>query len=135
VLTRDLANFFKASLHNLLFWEKEIDFLRTNRLVGDLKSFHFQEIGWVISFPKQGNENKKYLYYKVEFIDLIRHATSQMILAEIVARVEFEENFPYTVGFFKSTVSKETDFKTAYLEIRILRSLEEFWKFLNDLNI
>lgn len=104
-------------------------------MVGELKSFHFQEIGWIISFPKQGNENKKYLCYKVQFIDLKNNATAQMTLAEIVDSAEFEANFPYTVGFFKSTISKETDFKTAYLEIRVLRSLEEFWKFLNDLNI
>jgi hypothetical protein len=58
-----------------------------------------------------------------------------MILLEIVDRVEFENNFPYTVGFFKDAIDNKNHFKAAYLEIRIVRSLEDFWKFLNDQNI
>jgi len=105
------------------------------RLQGEFKRFHFQEQDWIISFPKQGNENKKYLYYTVKFTDFEKNRTAEMTLKEIVDRVEFEENFPYTVGFFKAEINEETGSKAHYLELRVVKSLEEFWKFLNDLNI
>ncbi len=54
---------------------------------------------------------------------------------DLVDTNEFEKNYPHTVGFFKETIDKETSFWLNYLEIRVIRSLEEFWKFLNDLNI
>ncbi len=43
--------------------------------------------------------------------------------------------FPHTVGFFRDSVDKEGNFEANYLELRIIRYLEEFWKFLNDLNL
>jgi len=104
-------------------------------LQGEFKRFHFQEPDWIISFPKQGNECKKYLQYNVELTVLKKNETAQKTLMEIVDRVEFEDNFPYTVGFFKDEIDEKNDSKTAYLEIRIVRSLEDFWKFLNDINI
>jgi hypothetical protein len=107
----------------------------TNCSNSEFKRFHFQEIGWIISFPKVGNEGKKYLNYTVQFADLKKNRTSKIILAEIVDHAQFEANFPLTVGFFKDTIDEETDLKAAYLEIRIVRSLEDFWKFLNDLDI
>ena len=46
------------------------------------------------------------------------------------------ECFPHTVGYFKGAIEeKKNDSGFAYLEIRIIRSLEDFWKFLNDLNL
>jgi hypothetical protein len=107
----------------------------TYHLRDELKRFHFQESEMIISFPKHGNECKKYLCYSVQLTDLKKNETTQVTLMEIVDRVEFEDNFPYTVGFFKNSIDEKNDFKAAYLEIRIVRSLEDFWKFLNDLNI
>jgi hypothetical protein len=104
-------------------------------LQSEYKRFHFQEPDWIISFPKRGNECKKYLQYTVELADLKKNETAQMTLLEIVDRVEFENKFPYTVGFFKDTIDNKNHFREAYLEIRVVRSLEDFWKFLNDLNI
>jgi hypothetical protein len=101
----------------------------------EFKRFHFQEPDMIINFPKQGNECKKYLYYSVELTDLKKNETAQMTLMEIVDRIEFEDNFPYTVGFFKDAIDEKNYLKKGYLEIRIVRSLEDFWKFLNDLNI
>ena len=105
------------------------------RLKGEFKRFHFQEPNWIISFPKQGNECKKYLCYSVELTNLKKKETAQVTLMEIVDKVEFEDNFPYTVGFFKDGIDGKNDFKAAYLEIRIVRALEDFWKFLNDLTL
>jgi hypothetical protein len=107
----------------------------TYHLQSEFKRFHFQEPDWIISFPKQGNECKKYLQYTVELTDLKKNETAQMTLLEIVDRVEFENKLPYTVGFFKDAIDNKNHFKAAYLEIRVVRSLEDFWKFLNDLNI
>jgi len=99
------------------------------------KTFHFQEKDWIISFPSVGNEGRKYLYYSVKFTKGKDSEERQVCLTEVVDSPEFEGNFPYTVGYFKSPIDDKSDLKAIYLEIRIVRSIEEFWKFLNDLNI
>ena len=89
----------------------------------------------LIFFPSAGNEGRKYLYYSVEFSNLNKsNERTKTCLAEIVDSPEFEKNFPHTVGFFKGPLNKE-ERKSAYLEIRFINSIEDFWKFLNDLNI
>jgi len=91
---------------------------------------------WLISFPDSGNEGRKYLYYSVAFKDRKKgNAMSQTCLMDIVDAVEFEKNYPHTVGFFRASIDHDTDFNCNYLEIRVIRCIEEFWKFLNDLNI
>ena len=90
---------------------------------------------WLISFPTSGNEGRKYLCYSVMFKDCKKgNSKSQVSLMDIVDVVEFENNYPHTVGFFKGQIDKDTDLPN-YLEIRVIRCIEEFWKFLNDLNI
>ena len=97
------------------------------------KCFHFQELGWILSFPMKGNEDKKYVNYKVEFTEPTKKIT-YLTLFEIVNSPEFEK-FPHTIGFFRCNNCLEFSINKTYLEIRIVRSLEEFWKFLNDLDI
>ena len=99
------------------------------------KSFYFQEMDWLISFPDSGNEGRKYLYYSVLFKDRKNGKESQVSLMDIVDLEEFEKNYPHTVGFFRERIDKDTDFSFTYLEIRVIRCIEEFWKFLNDLDI
>jgi hypothetical protein len=100
------------------------------------KNFYFQEMDWIISFPNTGNEGRKYLFYTVQFIDRRnRQFKLQAILADVVDSPMFENGYPHTVGFFRDSVDKDGNFKANYLELRIVGSIEEFWKFLNDLNI
>ncbi len=100
------------------------------------KKFYFQEIDWIISFPNTGNEGRKYLFYTVQFFDRRnRQIKLQAILADVVDSPMFENGYPHTVGFFRDSVDKEGNFEANYLELRIVGSIEEFWKFLNDLNI
>jgi hypothetical protein len=100
------------------------------------KSFYFQEMDWLICFPNAGNEGRKYLFYSIKFIDRKKkHMKPQIILADIVDSQMFENGFPHTVGFFKEPIDKEMNSPTNFLEIRIIRCIEEFWKFLNDLDI
>jgi hypothetical protein len=106
-----------------------------NGLTCGLKNFHFQEQGFVISFPEEGNERTKYLYYRVRYTDIKANQTYETCLAEIVDAHSFDSNYPYTVGFFKGSFDGKTDFGSSYLEIRIVSSIEDFWKFLNDLDI
>ena len=54
---------------------------------------------------------------------------------EIMDGAEFEKNYPHTVGFFREPIEEDIDFSYNYLEIRVIRCIEEFWKFLNDVNI
>lgn len=100
------------------------------------KNFHFQEMDWLISFPSTENIGGKYLYYSVEFTNRKKkQGKSQIRLTEIVDSPDFE-CFPHTVGYFKGAVEEKKDYSEfAYLEIRIIRSVEDFWKFLNDLNL
>ena len=101
-----------------------------------LKTFHLQEMNWLIFFPSTGNQGRKYLYYSVEFTDLNkRGARTKVCLTEIVDTPEFEKNYPHTVGYFKGPVSEKEDLVSSYLEIRIIRSIEDFWKFLNELDL
>ena len=76
------------------------------------------------------------MYYSVLFTNLkTKQARSEIILADIVDSKMFENGFPHTIGFFKQLINDETNFPETFLEIRIIRCIEEFWKFLNDLNI
>jgi hypothetical protein len=72
----------------------------------------------------------------VEFKDRKKgNVTSQVSLMELVDNAKFENSYPHTVGFFREPIIDDANYCSAYLEIRIVRSIEEFWKFLNDLNI
>jgi hypothetical protein len=112
----------------------------SDKLVGLLdnviKAFHFMEVDWLICFPRCGNQGK-YLSYNVAFKDRKRGETrleTWMSLGELLDKPEICENFPHTVGYFK-VGSGEAVFKPEYLEIRIIRSVEDFWAFLNSLDI
>ncbi len=91
---------------------------------------------WIISFPNTGNDGRKYLFYTVQFIDRRnkqnRHHT---ILADVVDNQMFENGYPHTIGFFRSSVDESGSFEANFLELRVITCIEEFWKFLNDLNI
>ena len=105
-------------------------------LNNQFKKFHFQELDWLIYFPDSGNHGK-YLDYTVIFTDRKKNPKIEqhVILGEILCKSEFEECFPHTVGFFKCSSGEGKEFKPDYMEIRIMRSLEDFWLFLNALNI
>jgi hypothetical protein len=99
------------------------------------KNFHFQEMDWVISFPQTGNRGRKYLYYNVLFSNRkTGKIQDQVCLVDILEKPEFENSFPHTVGFFKENNINSSS-GIDYMEIRIVRSIEEFWKFLNDLDL
>jgi hypothetical protein len=99
------------------------------------KKFYFQEMDWIICFPNEGNEGRKYLFYSVQIIDRKNKQSSRVILSDIVDNQIFENAYPYTVGLFRGPVDKEGNFEADFLELRVIRCLEDFWKFLNDLNI
>ncbi len=100
------------------------------------KTFHFQELNWLVAFPNSGNERKKYGYYTVFFTDLKkRNVREEVILSVLLENKDFEERFPHTVGFFKSEMPESSFEIPGYLELRLIRSIEDFWKFLNDLDL
>lgn len=90
---------------------------------------------WLICFPDTGNEGRKYLFYSVQFIDRKTKNKRQTILADIVDSPIFDSGYPHTVGFFRDPVDGAGNFLVNYLELRIIRCIEELWKFLNDINI
>ncbi|MCJ7560741.1 hypothetical protein MUO79_09050 [Candidatus Bathyarchaeota archaeon] len=101
------------------------------------KKFHFQEIDWIVYFPSYGNEGK-YRNYNVTFRDRKRKITQpgkRVKLCEVLDRPEIENNYPHTVGFYKESSGKGAKFRPYYLELRKIRAVEEFWMFLNALDI
>jgi hypothetical protein len=101
------------------------------------KKFHFMEIDWLVYFPKCGNQGK-YLNYKVTLIDRKKgtnHPEKIVKIEEIVENPDFEKQYPHTVGFYKESSGEGAEFKPEYLEIRRISTVEEFWLFLNALDI
>ena len=101
------------------------------------KKFHFQELNWLLYFPDSGNKGK-YRDYTVIFTDRTKKIAQEercVALSELVDKVDFEEHFPHTVGFFKNSSGEGAEFKPDYMEIRVIRCIDDFWLFLNALNI
>ena len=100
------------------------------------KKFHFKELNWIVTFPNSGNKGKKYPEYSVLLSDLKNARLNKKIrLIDIFEKLEVQGRFPHTVGFFKSETDKSPCEGLNYLELRIVGSVEEFWKFLNDLDL
>ena len=106
-------------------------------LNNQLKKFFFQELGWLLCFPDSGNCGK-YRDYTVVFRDMKKDKSEQeerVSLGKLMDKPEFEDHFPHTVGFFKNYSGEGAEFKPEYMEIRIVSNVEEFWLFLNALNL
>ena len=97
------------------------------------KNFHFQELNWIISFPQHGNKGK-YINYTVTLKKGAEAARKQR-LGDVLEGQEFEKNYPYTVRYYKSSSEKTLECPAEFLEIRGIRHVEEFWAFLNSLDI
>jgi hypothetical protein len=101
------------------------------------KKFHFQEIDWVICFPAEGNAGK-YRDYRVllaerkngKFLE-----EKRVKLGDVLDGAEIERHYPHTVGYYKAWCGQEAGTKPQYLELREIRTVEEFWAFLNAANI
>jgi len=101
-----------------------------------MKAFHFIGLDWLIYFPLSGNQGK-YVGYSV-FVEDKKNGPSQpetrVNLGELLDKPEISECYPHTVGYFK-TSGDAVGSAPEYLELRIVRSVEEFWAFLNSLDI
>ena len=103
----------------------------------ETKKFHFIERDLLVYFPKDGNKGK-YLNYSVIIIDRkkgIKQSGKLVKLGEILENPEFENCYPHTVGYYKEPCMEGAEFKPEYLELRKIGSIEEFWLFLNALDI
>jgi hypothetical protein len=107
------------------------------QLDSETKKFHFMEIDWLVCFPKCGNKGK-YLTYDVTLTDRKKGAKQpekNVKIKEIVENPDFEKQYPHTIGFYKEFSGEGAEFKPEYLEIRRISTVEEFWLFLNALDI
>ena len=103
----------------------------------ETKNFHFIEMDLVVYFPKDGNKGK-YLGYIVMLIDrkkVAAESQKHVTLKEILENPRFEKSYPHTVGYYKESSGEGTEFTPDYLEIRKISSIEDFWLFLNALDI
>jgi hypothetical protein len=101
------------------------------------KKFHFKEVDLLFYFPSCGNKGK-YRNYNVILVDR-KKGTCQsgklVKLGDVLEELEFERLYPHTVGFYKESSGEGEEFKPEYLEIRKINNVEEFWLFLNALDI
>jgi hypothetical protein len=99
------------------------------------KKFHFQEIDWIVCFPQDGNTGK-YCDYAIILVDEKNKCTARKAkLGEILDDAKIERNYPHTVGYFKASSGEGDTFRPEYLELREIITVEEFWAFLNSLNL
>jgi len=107
-------------------------------LESETKKFHFVEMDWIVYFPRCGNKGK-YLNYIVMLVDRkkeFNYSRKLLKLEEVLENPEFEKHYPHTVGYYKeSPIKEDPKFKPEYLEIRRINTIEEFWRFLNALDI
>jgi len=103
-------------------------------LENHFKKFYFQELGWLICFESCENKGK-YVNYDVVLKKGPFHLETRVKLGEVVEDLDFEKNFPHTVGYFKVSSGEGADFSPDYLELRKISCVEEFWSFLNSLDI
>ena len=97
------------------------------------KNFHFQELNWIISFPQHGNQGK-YVNYTVTVKKGAEPAQKER-LGDVLESQEFEQKYPYTVSYYKSSSEKTLECPSEFLEIRGIKCMEDFWAFLNSLDI
>lgn len=92
---------------------------------------------WLVYFPRRGNKGK-YIGYSVVLVDRKKRTgrtEKNAKLKEVVENPEFERSYPHTVGYYKEYSGEGATFKPEYLEIRKISTVEEFWLFLNALDI
>ena len=103
----------------------------------ETKKFHFIDIDWLVYFPRYGNKGK-YVNYSVIFIDRKKEQAQLgkiVKLHQVLENPEFEKRYPHTVGFYKESSGKGSEFKPEFLEIRRINTVEDLWLFLNALDI
>ena len=96
------------------------------------KKFYFQEIDTIICFPNRGNRGK-YCNYHVHLKskETVNQTGKAAILGEFLDSPEVDNNYPYTVGYYKESTGEGASFQPEYLELRRICTVEEFWLFLN----
>ena len=104
-------------------------------MTDQFKVFHFQELDWLLYFPSEGNKGK-YCGYTVLMKERKKSgADGHVRLGDIVERCELEDHYPHTVGFFKTSCEEPPSSELCYMEIRTIQNVDEFWLFLNALNL
>ena len=101
------------------------------------KVFHFQELDWFLYFPAEGNRGKYFAYTVLleERKVKTKRPRNPVILGNVMGRVELDEHYPHTVGFFKASCDELPDGELRYMEIRTIHNVDEFWLFMNALNL
>jgi hypothetical protein len=111
--------------------EKKIE----EQLTKQFKVFHFQELDWLIYFPLEGNKGKNCEYMVFLREEKTNHTLNRVNLGALMERTELDEHYPHTVGFFKATDEETVNGELRYMEIRTIHDLNEFWLFLNALDL
>jgi len=100
------------------------------------KKFYFQEIDKIISFPNRETHGK-YCSYEVQLKDkkTANQPGELIVLGEFLESPQVENNYPHTVGYYKQSTGEGPHFKPEYLQLRRICIIDEFWLFLNSLDL
>ena len=103
---------------------------------GLTKKFYFQDIDRIIEFPNLGNEGK-YMGYRVRVkcTENVNDSVEPTVLGQFLESTEVENKYPHVVGYFKDAEGEGPNLRPQYLEIRKIATVEEFWLFLNALDL
>jgi hypothetical protein len=88
-------------------------------------------------FPSKGNHGE-YTGYNVFLKERKRKDNclkNAINLGKILERAELDEHYPHTVGYLKVTADELQTGEMRYLENRRIHNVDEFWLFLNSLNL
>jgi hypothetical protein len=105
-------------------------------LTAQFKVFHFLELDWLLYFPAEGNRGE-YCRYTV----LLKRKGKEnceeqnVALGAVLERLELDEHYPHTVGFSKAASDEKPNAELRYMEIRRIHNVNEFWLFLNAVNL
>lgn len=100
--------------------------------------FHFIEIDLLLYFPSSGNKGRKYPKYGVAFLNRKtreKQEGKRINLEDVLDRAEIKENYPHTVAHYVESIRKGGLFAPLYEEKRVVKNVQEFFKFLSDLEV
>jgi len=100
------------------------------------KKFYFQEINTIICFPNRGNRGKYCNYHvNLKSKETVNQSGKAAVLGEFLDSSVVDNNYPHTVGYYKESTGEGASFQPEFLELRRIRTVEEFWLFLNSSDV
>ncbi|MCW4040089.1 MAG: hypothetical protein NWE83_04965 [Candidatus Bathyarchaeota archaeon] len=100
--------------------------------------FRFREIDWLFYFPEKGNAGREYANYRVWYRDRKRGISQrgpQATLEDVLADSDIESNYPHTIDYYFYATGRRSTYTPYIIETRIVTSRDDFYCFLEELEL